>query len=143
MAKKVLRHGNRFPARVRRLYFFGGREATREIASAVRRLLNRQSKGKTEDYKKPRFHNTQHLLITVFLIFSEDVSFWLLVTTVSYPVCIALTIYLKLLTPPVTAWCCRCGTYLIQALRVRFIIYEFKNRTDNFTQSLLLQGSST
>ena len=27
--------------------------------------------------------------------------------------------------------------------RVRFIIYEFKNRTENFTQSLLLQGSST
>ena len=60
MAKKVLRHGNRFPARVRRLLFFGGREATSGIASAVRRLLSRQSKGKTdlEDYKKPRFHNT-------------------------------------------------------------------------------------
>ena len=45
-------------------------------ASAVRRLLNRQSQGKTEDYKKPRFHNTWHLLITVFLILSKDVSFF-------------------------------------------------------------------
>ena len=31
----------------------------------------------------------------------------------------------------------------IQALRVRFIIYEFKNRTENFTLSLLHEGSST
>ena len=38
LAKKVLRHGNRFAARVRRRYFFGGREATTGNASSVRRL---------------------------------------------------------------------------------------------------------
>ena len=35
-----------------------------------------------------------------------------------------------------------CSAF-IQALRVRFIIYEFKNRTENFTLSLLHEGSST
>ena len=58
MAKKVLGHGNRFPARVRRLYFSEGEKRLAELRLLFAGYWIDSQKEKQKIIKKPRFHNT-------------------------------------------------------------------------------------